>query len=113
MKGMEKGAWEKNGKRSDRGCHTCLVSHIRYITKQNKRSFQICVDVIVTDGESVSAAADVTADAAATTVQSTALVAITVIAAIITATIIATITATIIAIITVAVIPATGYAQVR
>ena len=65
MRGMKKGAWGKDCKRSGRGCHTCLVSHIRYITKQNKRSFSICVDAIVIDGESVSDAADVTANATA------------------------------------------------
>lgn len=105
MRGMKKGAWEKDCKRSGRGCHTCLVSHIRYITKQNKRSFQICVDVIVTDGESVLAAADVTADAAATTVQSMdpAAIIIAVIIAITTAAM-AAITAAAMAVITIAII---------
>ena len=102
---MKKGAWGKDCKRSGRGCHTCLVSHIRYITKQNKRSFQICVDVIVTDGESVLAAADVTADAAATTVQSMdpAAIIIAVIIAITTAAM-AAITAAAMAVITIAII---------
>lgn len=105
MRGMKKGAWGKDCKRSGRGCHTCLVSHIRYITKQNKRSFQICVDVIVTDGESVLAAADVTADAAATTVQSMdpAAIIIAVIIAITTAAM-AAITAAAMAVITIAII---------
>ena len=113
MRGMKKGAWGKDCKRSGRGCHTCLVSHIRYITKQNKRSFQICVDVIVTDGESVLAAADVTADAAATTVQSmdpaaiiiAVIIAITTAAmAAITAAATAAITAAAMAVITIAII---------
>ena len=41
------------------GCHTCLGCHIGYITKQNKRRFQICVDVIAIDVELVTDAAGI------------------------------------------------------
>ena len=55
--------YEKNEKRFLnmilQGCHTCLGCHIGYITKQNKRRFQICVDVIAIDVELVMGAAGI------------------------------------------------------
>lgn len=55
--------YEKNEKRFLnmilQGCHTCLGCHIGYITKQNKRRFQICVDVIAIDVELVTDAAGI------------------------------------------------------
>ena len=55
---MSKRSEKRNKMEKQGGCHTCLACHIRYITKQNKRSFQICVDVIAIDGELVLGVAE-------------------------------------------------------
>ena len=74
---MGKRSEKRNKMEKQGGCHTCLACHIRYITKQNKRSFQICVDVIAIDGESVLGVAETAGAAAVVFVPATIIVMIT------------------------------------
>ena len=77
MKGERKRFNNRREMEKQGGCHTCLACHIRYITKQNKRSFQICVDVIAIDGESVLGVAETAGAAAVVFVPATIIVMIT------------------------------------